>query len=651
MDPAKNYRPEIDGLRAVAVISVVLFHAGFPPAGGFLGVDVFFVISGYVITRQLLRDGASFSLARFYERRARRILPALLTVLLATSLLAYFALPPGPLIEFSHSVIAALLFVANIFFWKSANYFSEPSELTPLLHLWSLSVEEQFYLVFPLLLVGLRRFRPGAAGIAIAGIGIASIYSAMIYRHTDAAAVFYLAHFRAWQLAAGAFIAWREHGTGRSESGIGAGLGLGVVIATIFLADRSHAFAGSLAATAGSAAVVQFGGGRTWSSRLLSLRPVVGVGLISYSFYLWHQPLFALARSYAINAPPRPIFAALILISAALATATYRLIESPARRRWALKSFMPITTGAVCTVLACVAVASSGAPWCYNAQAIAILNASPERGVAYRDGRSCRRPINDACIIGNPDVQPSFAVLGDSHAETLTDPLSDLLRDRGVSAFVFTNAGCPYLLGVHEVSGTEHCAEKTEADTQALFDRNIKNVIINDRLAAYIYGAFDNGEGGAEPYKIDAVVPSGFKPNDPARLPVIKAALLDTLKRLLDAGITVYYILPVPEVGWHVPRTVVKTIVRGEPPPTTKLDAYLVRHRLMIDIAAELNSNPRFVSLFPHELLCSSGRCDTVRAGEILYTDYDHLSREGANIITHALAAKLKFPLAEKEPE
>jgi peptidoglycan/LPS O-acetylase OafA/YrhL len=638
-----TYRPEIDGLRAVAVISVVLFHARFPLPGGFLGVDTFFVISGYLITSIILKDGDRFSLARFYERRARRILPALLLVLLSTSVAAMLVLPPAPLGDFGNSLLAGMFFVANVYFWLNTDYFSEPGELSPLLHIWSLSVEEQFYVAFPLVLLLLRKLGPGALGPCLAALAGSSLLWAMLRSGSDVAATFYLVHLRAWELLVGAGLAGLELRFGRRPMPLVAVAGLVLIIGAALFLGRRHALIGSAVTTAGAAMIIACGGNGP-AARLLASPPMVFIGLISYSLYLWHQPLFAFARAYAIDAPARATYVALIASSVVLAALSWKYVEQPFRNRVGRRRFLVSTSAAasVSVAFALAVLVTGGLPGRYSSEELAILEASPERGVAVRDGRPCRREIDDACIIGAGTATPTFAVLGDSHAETLTEPLAQALEAHGAAALVFTVSGCPFAANAVGAGPAARCRTRTQAVLEQVRARGIGSVIVHDRSAAYIFGTFDNGEGGVEPHRLEVFSVAGFSGAEAKRVEALYADVKSTISRLLDDGLAVYHVLPVPEAGWHVPRTLVKSIVRGRLPLTTSLDRYVERSGGSLAIAEELSARPNYFPIYPHKLLCAEGRCVTHRDRKVLYTDTDHLSREGAQIVVDAIASLLR---------
>jgi peptidoglycan/LPS O-acetylase OafA/YrhL len=346
------YRREIDGLRAVAVVPVILFHAGMSLfSGGYVGVDIFFVISGYLITSILINelDQGNFSIARFYERRARRILPALFFVMLCCIPFAWIWMLPSELKDFSESIIAVVFFSSNIFFWFEEGYFAPAAELKPLLHTWSLAVEEQYYMFFPIFLMFAWRFGRNRVFWSICLIAIISLLASEWGWRNKPNANFYLAPTRAWELLAGSTCAFWLSGREQQSSNLLSFGGLALIVFAIFYYDDLTPFpsAYALAPVLGAALIILFGGAGTWTANLLSMRGFVGVGLISYSAYLWHQPLFAFARIRSIYEPSPYLMAALVVLSLVLAFLSWRYIERPFRR--SRSSILP-TRSAVFTI-------------------------------------------------------------------------------------------------------------------------------------------------------------------------------------------------------------------------------------------------------------------------------------------------------------
>ena len=346
-----NYRKEIDGLRAFAVIPVILYHAGFEwLSGGYVGVDIFFVISGYLITTIILREqhAGTFTISNFYERRARRILPALFFIILICLPFAWLWLLPFELIDFGKSMIAVTAFSSNILFWQESDYFSAGAELIPLLHTWSLAVEEQFYVIFPLFMMFFWSLGKRWLVVIISFIGLFSLGLTEWGWRYFPEANFYLIPTRAWELMIGALTAFYLFYRAESRVKLKAPpkaqgiinqlasiLGFALIIASIFLLDRDIPFPSlyALAPTVGTALIIVFTTTDTWVYQILSQRLFVGIGLISYSAYLWHQPLFVFTRIMSSEEPSLWLLGLLIIVTFLLAYLSWRFVEMPFRNK------------------------------------------------------------------------------------------------------------------------------------------------------------------------------------------------------------------------------------------------------------------------------------------------------------------------------
>lgn len=331
-----RYRPEIDGLRALAVLPVIFYHAGFSYFdGGFVGVDIFFVISGYLISSILLRESetGSISLVGFYERRARRILPALFLVVAACIPAAWMIMTPAEMKDFAQSALAVSVFLSNVFFWMESGYFDAASELKPLLHTWSLAVEEQFYIVFPVLLILVCKYRRTALVPILICLALVSLALSEWGWRNAPSGNFYLAFSRAWELLAGSLcaIALRRGIVGDE---LLAGIGVAMIATSIIFFDQATPFPSlyALLPVVGTALVILFADRNTIVGQVLSLKPFLGLGLISYSAYLWHQPLFVFTRLELDRDPSKPGYAVLIILTLVLSYLSWRYVEMPFRR-------------------------------------------------------------------------------------------------------------------------------------------------------------------------------------------------------------------------------------------------------------------------------------------------------------------------------
>ncbi len=453
-----SHRPEIDGLRAVAVLPVILFHAHVPGfSGGFVGVDVFFVISGFLITTIIAEalDDGRFSFLDFYARRARRILPALTVVVLATLPAAWLIMLPEAFKQFAESVAAVGGFSSNVLFWMKSGYFDTAAELKPLLHTWSLAVEEQYYVLFPAFMLALWRFGRASVVYALTSIFVISLGLSQWMAHAHPDANFYLLPSRAWELMVGSLAAlWavrkRSLGSGPEDHGapgLGLGatvdaglalLGLAMILASIFIYDETTPFPSlwALVPTIGTALVLLCAdASETLAGRLLSLRGLVSIGLVSYSAYLWHQPIFALTRILAFRQPPVRIMLALSVVSLALAWASWRFIEVPFRR--ARGRVRPVVLGAVAS-LALVCLGGGLVATGLQKRAF-IASLSPLRRATLARIEAATKELtvidDGACRFGVPEIPDAssnrrfdacvakhgkaLVVLGDSHAANL----------------------------------------------------------------------------------------------------------------------------------------------------------------------------------------------------------------------------------------
>jgi peptidoglycan/LPS O-acetylase OafA/YrhL len=459
-----DYRREIDGLRAVAVLPVILFHAGVGAfSGGFVGVDVFFVISGYLITTILLAEMATgrFSFAQFYERRARRILPALFVVMAACIPFAWVWMPPAMFEDFARSLGLAALSLSNFWFARETAYFSPAAELQPLLHTWSLAVEEQYYLLFPPLLLLMCRLGPRAVLGGLVALSLASLALAIWGGGHDPSRNFYFTPSRLWELGAGSLCAVALAGRGPGADDRLALPGLGLILGAVVLFDHETPTPGlwTLVPVLGTVLIVLFGGAGSLTARVLALRPLVAVGLISYSVYLWHQPLFALARLQAVQPPSPAVMLGLAGLALLLAWATWAWVEQPFRRRPVplLPARGRLFGAAGAAVVAAVAfgvLADNSAWWDRRLSpeqrqllAYQTYFRTPAFDAAYRHpdcfftedagGLAAFRP--DLCLALD-DARPNVLLIGDSHAAHLWHGLVQVLPQ--VNFMQVTTAGC-----------------------------------------------------------------------------------------------------------------------------------------------------------------------------------------------------------------
>jgi peptidoglycan/LPS O-acetylase OafA/YrhL len=456
-------RDDIDGLRALAVLGVVLHHAGLAALpGGFVGVDVFFVISGFLISR-IITDGVadgSFSLVHFYERRARRILPALIPVVALSLIAGYWLLLPDDYENLGQSAVATSLFANNVLLTLTSGYWDLAATFKPLLHTWSLGVEEQFYIAYPLLALLLLRRRPQLfAPMLAGGIAISLLLSVTLSaRQPDAS--FYLIHTRAWELLLGALTAWRmPPAPPRERMAHALALtGLAMIVAAMVLIDAAAPYPGwrALLPCAGTALILRYGAVGGLARHMLGWRPLVLVGLASYSIYLWHQPLFAFARAMRVTPPDAAVMAALTLATLAIGYASWRWIEQPFRdaRRWPLRPFL--TLGLVATALTGVAGLT-----------VSVTSGLPQRVPGMGLGAGDYAAYNSSPFQFEKDrfddpARPNLLVVGNSMARDMVNMLVESGRFDGFEIAYRIDI---HLCSLHRAAGARR---QLIADAQAV---------------------------------------------------------------------------------------------------------------------------------------------------------------------------------------
>src|SRR5262245_53969924 len=560
-----KYRADIDGLRAVAVLPVVFYHFQIAPfTGGFVGVDIFFVISGYLITSLIHCEmlGGAFSPARFYERRIRRILPAQFLMMLVTTALAGSVLFPQDLMHYSRSLIATTLFGSNFFFWSTVDYFDIIAERKPLLHTWSLAVEEQFYLLYPALFWVLRgasqrKLLHIVGAIFLVSLG-ASIWALRFAPISD----FYLLPFRAWELMLGAMLALTPiKSSGRTSTAL-AWSGLALLVFSIFAFSVDTPFPGeyALLPCIGAACLI-YAGPQTIVGRALSLRPVVFIGLISYSLYLWHWPLLILARHVVLRDLLLSEKLALILLSAAVATLSWAYVERPFRTLGKIpsRSLLPLAgVGIGIFVIASAAGEfSRGFPQRFDMAFRKLVEAT------VRMPDQCQTPhavgSHRFCRIGAQGSTPAtFMIWGDSHAGAVLPAFIDIVQRETLSGYTAGRGDCAPLMGVMMLSGAtgKVCRDLNNEAARTATQTNIRTVVLAAKWAAYAEGThFSIDEGGPSLFLTDE---SSSKSDRRQNAQVFSRGLERTVAALAQAGKNIIIVASVPEMKISVPHALAR---------------------------------------------------------------------------------------------
>lgn len=640
------YRPDIDGLRAVAVLAVVLYHAGLREfSGGFVGVDVFFVISGFLITSiisgQLGRG--TFSVSGFYERRIRRIFPALFTVVAVTIAAAWHWMMPYDLQAFGVSLAAMAGFASNFYFCKTG-YFDGGAHIEPLLHTWSLSVEEQFYIVFPIVLALLARRGAATTRRVVVLLAVASLVVNLFGVRSSAALAFYMPWQRAWELLAGSILALGcvPKIADRRVCEALAFAGAAAILVAVFGFDEHTRFPGeaALLPVLGAVLLIHTGGGRpTLVARLLGMRAPVFIGLVSYSLYLWHWPIFTFARYRLMRDLSPGEGLALSAVALVAAVASWRLVERPFRHtpdagRGRVRLFVD--------ALLCIAVAvtlgaylniSRGLPERLSepvrAAATAAFDVNPDSDACHN--RSPDRVARDeVCVLGGGSA-PSFVLLGDSFADALVPGIDAAARDAGRTGFVITKGGCAPLLEI----GKPDC-QAFNAAALAFLGRHpgIDTVVMMARWSGFAEGS-RFGENRPKLPLTDAL--SGTSGPEENRR-VLARGFERSLKALAPRRIVVVAFMP--EQPLSPPRAVAMARQLGADEGAVGVDRATYEQRqghahALIDPLAR-HANVAVIDL--GAALCDAERCPGERDGVVLYSDDNHISRSGAVAIKATLA-------------
>lgn len=616
-----DYRPDIDGLRALAVLSVILFHANIGCSGGFVGVDIFFVISGFLISSVILkelRDG-TFSIITFWERRIRRILPALIVVVFGTMAAGYFCFLPEDFELLGKSGVAQATLLSNVFFLRHTGYFARGSDTQPLLHTWSLAVEEQFYLFFPMLLVFLKRHATRILPKSILLLVAGSLTLSILGSYSSPLATFYLLPTRAWELLIGVWIAIKLPINLPAGSKTTVGLiGVVLVCCSIFFYNRDTRFPGvaAIAPCLGAALIILSSQDKaSLVGRVLSLKPVVFIGLISYSLYLWHWPLLVFSKYLTQGDQSIGIRLGLLAASIGLSIASWRYVEVPFRKRCILQRrgqmfyFAGASLGGL-LLLGVLVFCAKGFPGRFP---VAARNyADSKKHFAFRNEISIEEAVEGRFVeLGsqNPNQPVDLLIWGDSHAMAVTPVLDELCRRFSVRGIEATHSATAPVLG-YISRGTSALNDDSPAFAAAVLKfiskRHVKHVI----LAAY-WDAYPASHG-------------------------FTMTLPSTVSAIMGLGSQVFVMKDVPVPGFDVPRLAALTALHhgdveqlGIPRANYKVSNF------ELDSTFEQIKRMGATVLDPASyFLNHQDVYSVVHNGQLLYFDEQHLSVEGAELLS-----------------
>ncbi len=653
-----KHHPFIDGLRAVAILPVIFFHFNIGHVtGGYVGVDVFFVLSGFLITGLISEQmkAGRFSIAHFYERRARRILPALFVTCglsLAGALLLYL---PHDFKQFSRSLEGIAGFASNFIFARWTGYFADPVSTIPLLHTWSLAVEEQFYVFFPLILLALNKYfkdRIFAIRLTIYVLFLVSFVLSLALLAPMPEKTFYLLHTRAWELLAGSLLALHLKELRISQATAEAMSATGAVILFLcfFMYDRNTPFPGIAALPPCLATVFLLWANINHTTALkktLSSRPLVGIGLISYGLYLYHWPVLVFARYYFDREPSAMSSLWLVALTLIMAMLSYFYVETPIRGGHVLKrKTLFRLSGAILAafgLIGLLGVHTNGLPARFDSDvlkyALAGDNENISQNVTGKTAQQCDDLVfpgvsgDKICRFGaSPAAHPDFLLWGDSHAAALQGAVADMAVKNKMTGWNIIRSGCPALV---DADRADHfvgysCPAISEAVLDTIHRNNIKNVLLVTRWDMYALG-WEKGsvETAREPF-ISFMTKDG---RVLTRKLAFAASFQETLKRLKELGVTVWIVRQVPPQLVYVSSALAKAQYLGRNPDDLQRSyADIVNRRSFVDaVFAEAAQSYPLHFIDPADKFCPQKKnCLLVSGGQSLYMDNSHLSPYGA---------------------
>ena len=652
---ASGYRADIDGLRAVAVLPVVLFHYGYTTfSGGFIGVDIFFVISGYLITSIITSEieCGTFTIQGFYERRIRRILPALFCVLTVVTTATAWLLTPLDMVRYGAELWHSSIFSTNFLFYKKDGYFDGVSSMRLLLHSWSLSIEEQFYIIMPVFLMWwVRRFRQSLTMILCAALITSLLISIISVRYFPSFA-FYLLPARAWELLCGSVLAVGviSPDNRRRVREVAAACGLFLIGIAVFCYSSVTPFPGAAAVLPclGATLLIWSSTGQapTTVSRVLSREPFVAIGKISYSLYLWHWPLLVLMKYYLLRDLMETERLIAIGVALLLSTLTYFLVEQPFRRKRALVTRRKLFTTSfallvVIFALGSAAKATGGFPARLSTEArqYAVMAASmdPRHNACNVSPSLDKVRRGDICEYGAAHQgAPDFAIWGDSHAGAMMPAFQALALDHDLWGLNLSFGSCPPLLGVGVIRTMErgqiNCPEYNQAAVDLVVGKGVKAVILVARWPMYTEKFPRVGVEAQANGPLILTDDAESEVDERNNRSVLGRGLDRTLSYLNSRGIRVYVMEPVPEALVDVPSALAMNTLLNRPADRLAPDRAFTQTRQawIHDRFAAAEAHRQVVLIRTLPLLCAAERCLIEVNGRPLYRDSNHLSVPGA---------------------
>jgi peptidoglycan/LPS O-acetylase OafA/YrhL len=669
------YRPDIDGLRAIAVLSVIGFH-GFPSwiKGGFVGVDIFFVISGFLISSIIIKglDKQRFSYLDFYARRIKRIFPALIVVLAGCLAFGWFALFANEYESLGRHILGGAAFVSNLVLWREAGYFDVAAEFKPLLHLWSLGIEEQFYIIWPLLLAFFWR-KTHRLLLVIVVLLLLSLFFNLFLIDRRPTATFYLPFTRFWELMMGSLLAYagifakpREwlanvlRVDARLRQELLAWTGLLLLTAAIFLTNKDLPFPGALALvpTLGALCLIAAGPGATPNNYALACRPLVFIGTISYPLYLWHWPLLSFARIVEYGAPSPAERILLIVAGYLLAWLTYRFVENPIRTGKSQKS--AILLFFVSVVLAATGLAISASRGLEfravnDTQTFKLLAASKTLNkqirAKYRTA-SCDRISMSAlaraiCSSFGDAGADTIVIWGDSHADAWAPVFYDIASEKKLRVVLFAGVGCPPLIGIRRTDAqgiTSSCADQRVGQdvVDAIRALKPKHIFLISRWGLYADGWRVQGELQRATHFI-TTHPNATADIDSSRA-ALRSQLGETLKALTEyAPVTIFRSTPTLKVD------IENGLLRGIPLELPRADYLRSESRPNEAIDAARAQTTGIEVFDPSTLICRE-TCKVVLDEQVMYSDDNHITAQGALLFKDVLVRSY-FAFLPRPPE